>query len=177
MKTLNDFINDNIQEFNNAEPYDGHFNRFVNRLRRQETFRSISFRNTIIKIAAIFISVAIISTVMFTALRSWNQKLEALSMSYLNNELVEAEEYYAVQLDVYYKEIDQMGFPGSYSEKAKILKELDEMDIFIREMKNDLKNNPDNELIINAIINYYQLKLEMMEQIIAKINKTNDLLL
>jgi len=177
MKTLNDFINDNIQEFNNAEPYDGHFNRFVNQLRRQDTYRSISFRNTIIKIAAIFISVAIISTVMFTALRSWNEKLEALSISYLNNELVEAEEYYGLQLDIYYKEIDQLGFPGSYYEKAKILKELDEMDIFIREMKNDLKNNPDNELIINAIINYYQLKLEMMEQIIAKINKTNDLLL
>jgi hypothetical protein len=36
-------------------------------------------------------------------------------------------------------------------------------------MKEDLRKDPENEIIINAIISHYQIKLELMDEIITRI--------
>ena len=46
-----------------------------------------------------------------------------------------------------------------------------ELDKSFRTIQNDLKENPDNELILNALINHYQTKLEIIEQITRQTDK------
>ena len=48
------------------------------------------------------------------------------------------------------------------------------MDAQVQAMKHDLKQNPDDERIVHAIINFYQVKIELMDVIIARCSKTTN---
>ena len=56
-------------------------------------------------------------------------------------------------------------------EKSKILNELSEMDDQVQAIKSDLKQNPDDERIVHAIINFYQVKIELMDVIINRLQQ------
>jgi hypothetical protein len=43
-----------------------------------------------------------------------------------------------------------------------------------KSLKNDLKDDADSEEVINAMIEYYRLKLEMLGKILLEIQKNND---
>jgi hypothetical protein len=44
-------------------------------------------------------------------------------------------------------------------------------------MKNDLRQDPGNEIIINAIINHYRIQLELMDNIITQVEKSDNSIL
>jgi hypothetical protein len=51
------------------------------------------------------------------------------------------------------------------------------MDEQMQAMKHDLMQNPADERIVYAIINFYQVKLEMMDMIIARAQQTTNTIL
>ena len=49
-----------------------------------------------------------------------------------------------------------------------------ELDKVFEELKNDLKDNSDNEEVIEAMIQNYRFKLQMLEEILLQLNKSKN---
>jgi hypothetical protein len=47
----------------------------------------------------------------------------------------------------------------------------------VQDMKQDLRQSPDDERIVNAIFNFYQMKIEAMDRIIALAEQKNSSIL
>jgi len=51
--------------------------------------------------------------------------------------------------------------------------ELEEMDKLFHSLQKDFQSNPNDQRVINAMISHYQLKLEVMSQIIKQLEEVN----
>jgi hypothetical protein len=176
MKLLDDYITENLNQFDKEEPLQGHFDRFDAKLSLLEKKKS-SAGITILRIAAAVILGLVIS---YAAIREynfldWNAKNFVSATTY--PELNEAEKYYSSQLIVYYSKIQDLRFNNDQTEKKQVMKELSEMDQQVQAMKRDLRQNPDDERIVNAIINFYQVKIELMDMIITRTQQSNNTIL
>lgn len=91
------------------------------------------------------------------------------------NVLIEAEMFYTSQINSAKEEIILL----SGNDKG-LLEDLNtdmvELDNVFAELKNDLKDNSDNEEVIEAMIQNYRIKLEILEEILIQLKKsqTND---
>jgi hypothetical protein len=57
----------------------------------------------------------------------------------------------------------------------QIFEDLEALDQAMAELENDLRDNIDNEEVINAMIQNYRIKLEILEQIQAQLeNEDNE---
>lgn len=176
MKTLDEFIKGNPDRFNSEEPPDGHFERFSTKLYRLKA-GTHSYLIAVLRIAAIVLIGVVIS---YAAIREFSiLKQEAAGVFSVTNdpELLEAEQYYTTQLNLAYQKIKNLAFNNDQDEKKQVLQELSEMDKLVQVMKNDLKQNPEDERIVHAIINFYQEKIEMMDMIIARTQQSENSML
>jgi hypothetical protein len=60
----------------------------------------------------------------------------------------------------------------SKNNKEDFLKFIDELDEEYEALKLDLKDNLDNELVLEAIINNYKKRIELMENLLQQINES-----
>ncbi len=74
------------------------------------------------------------------------------------------------QVDARYDEISGFEF-GDAQEKAMLLKELKDLENYHQQLMKDLEANPNDDRVISALIRHYQLKLEVMDQIIIQLNQ------
>jgi hypothetical protein len=168
MKPLDEYIRGNLDRFDTEEPLEGHFNRFTERLSQLEKRRIRQTGRVLLRIAAIVLIGLIIS---YAAIREFDllkQGSENIYSGSAGPELNEAVQFYTTQLSISYNKIQNLRFNNDKDEKKQVLQELSEMDKQVQAMKQDLKQNPDDERIVHAIINFYQVKIEMMDMIIAR---------
>jgi hypothetical protein len=177
MKTIDDFIHQNSGMFDNEEPGPGHEDRFKNRLNKLHEQHKPGLKVMLFRIAAILILGIVISFFAVKEFRLIDNQMNNIALDKPNQELNEAERFYTTQLNIYYTRIEQLGFNNDKAEKKKVLQELSAMDEQVQAMKSDLKQNPDDERVMSAIINFYQVKIEMMDVIIARAQKTNTTIL
>jgi len=177
MKTVDDFIRENPGRFDAEQPPAGHLERFNARLSGLELKKRPGMRTLILRIAAIVLLGFIVT---YAAIREFGlvetsvfNRITATS----NSEFNEAEQFYTSQLSIYYDRIKTLGFNNDQTEKRQVLKELSEMDEQVQAMKHDLEQNPDDERIVHAIINFYQVKIELMDMIIARAQPTTNTIL
>jgi hypothetical protein len=168
MTDLENYIYTELEQFNTEEPPDGHYERFKEKLAFKNSKR---VRLTFLKIAAIVLIGFIISYAAFREFDIINYNMENLYIVNTNVELYEAEQFYNDQLALNYKKLQQLGFNNDMVEKNQILNELSEMDHQVQTLKNDLKLNPDDERVVHAIIYFYQVKLELMDVIISRLQQ------
>jgi hypothetical protein len=177
MKPLDEYIRSNLDRFNSEEPLNGHFERFEDKLGRLERRRISQPRMVILRIAALVILGLVIS---YAAIREFNllkQSKDAIYSGTIGSELDEAEKFYTTQLNISYHKIQNLRFNNDKDEKKQVLEELSEMDTQVQAMKQDLKQNPDDERIVHAIINFYQVKMEMMDMIITRTQQSTNSIL
>lgn len=177
MKPLDDYIRNNMERFNEEEPSNGHFERFEEKLDRLERRRISRPWMAILRIAALVILGLVISYAAFREFRIIEQSRENLYSGAIVTELNEAEKFYTTQLNISYNTIQNLRFNNDKDEKKQVLEELSEMDMQVQVMKEDLKQNPDDERIVHAIINFYQVKMEMMDMIIARTQQSSNSIL
>ncbi len=118
-----------------------------------------------LKIAA---SIVLIFVVGFTAIRFANnsQKYQdGVSLAEISPELAEAEFYYSRLVD------EKFALIRSVNNQLDplIAREIGVLDSDYQDLKKDLKDNMDNEEVINAMIQNYRLKLQILEQILDNI--------
>jgi len=177
MKTIDDFIQQHGGMFDNEEPGSGHEERFRSRLNKLHPTRRPGLKIVLFRIAVILVLGIVISYFAVKEFRLIDNQINSVVLDKPNRELNEAEIFYTSQLNIYYNKIQQLAFNNDKAEKKKVLQELSAMDEQVQAMKYDLKQNPDDERVMSAIINFYQVKIEMMDVIIARAQKINTTIL
>lgn len=87
-------------------------------------------------------------------------------------ELFEAEDFYSRQVDIKYEQVKclSVNYPDISEDVSYEMQELDSVYI---DLKNELKGNVGNEEIINAMIQNYRIKLNILEQIQNQLEQIN----
>jgi hypothetical protein len=174
MKTIDDLIKNNIEVFNSEEPFEGHFERFNKKLEKEKSRNQVRFLNSFISKAAIILLILGISS--FLSYKYFFHKepqQTPFSLSQLSPELGEMQVYYSSAINEEYRQIESIPFPDK-KQKEILLHELNDMDSVYISIVNDLKVNPKDERVINALINYYRVKINVMNQILGHLKQINN---
>ncbi|MDX1665605.1 MAG: hypothetical protein R3350_00160, partial [Saprospiraceae bacterium] len=64
---------------------------------------------------------------------------------------------------------------AAYSEEPSVMRDLDQVDLVVEELKSELKNAPEGreEQIIANLILSYQAKLEILERVLNRVQMHN----
>ncbi len=177
MKALDDYILKNLERFDTEEPINGHNDRFDAKLTQLDRKRGRRIGIIMLKIAAVLLLGLVISYAAIREFRFLNRNTENIITAIAYPELNEAEQFYTSQLNQYYSKIQDLRFNNDKTEKKQIIDELSEMDQQVWVMKLDLRQNPDDERIVHAIINFYQVKIELMDMIIVRTQQSTNTIL
>lgn len=166
---LERLILNNRHSIQDEEPLEGHFERFEARLQKTaKPTRKINFR-PMLRIAAI---------VIFTLLagnqaRMWfiPEKKESLSLGSISPEYREVEFYYTNAIQdgmAQWNKLSSEGFV-SQPDQQMMQKEQQDFDLMYQKLQEDLKANPDDERVINAMLEYYQARMNIINMVINKL--------
>ena len=181
MKTrdnIEEIILNNLKDLNDLEPMDGHFERFQAKLNKQNKRKLITF-SLIWKVAAavVFVLLAVNQANIYF---SPNKQIENLainnpdfSLASVSPEYKEVEFYYTNAISVGLNQWDNLKTDGFISETEQDLMntELTEFEERFKNLQTDLAANPNDERVINAMLEYYQAKLEIINMIVNKLQE------
>jgi hypothetical protein len=179
MKTdkLEKFIRDNRESFDEHEPSPELWDK-INKPESKGRIININWKSYASKAAAVV--VIFISSYYFHEYRS-NRKANdvaentnsAIENDPLYKDLIEAEFYYTAQIDERKNELFMLAgnTPGL---KKEVNIELEDLDAIFRELKEDLKDNAYNQEVVEAMIQNYMLKLEILEDILNQIKSSQE---
>jgi len=171
MSEFEKYIKDNNQSFQ-VEPHEGHFDRFRAKMDNQVTGRKLKLFPQVLKIASIVVLIIISSLWTYEKLSN-NNISEGISLSDISPEYLEVEQFYAQKVNLTYKQMNRTNIFIDEEQKKIVMHELAEMDLIYNNLKKDLKTNPDDERVISAMIEHYQLKLEIMDNILGQLKEIN----
>jgi hypothetical protein len=173
MKKLEKFIQANRESFE-EEPFDGHFERFGAKMVKATGPKRVVFFPKWLKVAVVLVLVVVTS--IWTYDRFFVNQQSGLALGEVSPEYREVEQFYVWQVNQKFNEFNQAGLFVDSTQKAMVVKELTEMDSIYNSMKMDLKSSPDDERVINAMIEHYQLKLDIMNHIMEQLEdiKSNE---
>jgi len=166
MSELEKYILSHREAFD-AEPSEGHLERFQSRLARSHRKRVLEMFWPAMKIAAL------ITLIIFSGMWVFDHTFRnsPVAASFLPvPEYRETEQYFATQVNSRYDQIRSMRFVGDSLQKKMLLSELAGMDSLYLELQKDLEVNPGDERVLQAMIEYYQLKLDILNNIIQQLN-------
>lgn len=172
MKNLDKIIQENRLSFDSQEPGEDHFERFEQKLieynKKQKTF-TLGF---VLKAAAVAILVVLSGLWVYDNVGT--KTPDGIALSEISPEYGEVEMYYTHLVNQKYQEIDQFQFLDS-TQKVMLVRELSEMDSIYENLKQDLTTNPNDQRVINAMIQHYQLKVEVMNQILNQLQNAQEI--
>jgi len=169
MQNLKQKIMNNRQEFDHAEPGNGHFERFAEKLHRATISKRFSIPYYL-KIAVLLILVSISSILIYEYIRLENQSTYEYTFGKISPEYREVEDFFIHNINAKYEKLENLN-TGDADQKEMIKKELKEMDQILKSLSRELNNEPNNEKLINAMIQHYQMKLEIMNSIIGQLEE------
>jgi hypothetical protein len=152
---------------------EGHFARFEERLKKQNHSRKFNYR-TLWRVAAavVFVLLAVNQTVIYLS----PKEKKVVTLSDVSNEYREVEFYYTSSINTgleQWKYLDNAGYLTE-DDKKMMENELKEFDKVQADLQSDLKANPEDERVINAMLDYYQNKLNVITLIIEKLKEVQN---
>jgi hypothetical protein len=167
MDQLEDILRNKRDEIQNDLPHDGHFERFDMRL-QQMNRRSFPLRW--IAYASSLAAVLVIGLLMFIPEPSQSA---AFTLSDVSEQYAEVENYYTSSIN---KQIEKIKDKATENGKVNptiqlLLDDLESYDQTYQQLCRDLEATPNDERVINALIVYYQSKLEIMTKILNELNQ------
>ena len=88
-------------------------------------------------------------------------------------ELIEAEAYYTSQINMRKEEVFRLT-ASNPEVRHEIDDEMIDLDRAYNELKEDLKDNADNEEVIEAMIQNYRIKLDILEEMLRRLKHSNE---
>ena len=150
---IENLINDNRDEFNSEQPDEGHDARFLSKLNQYYKKNSYWNRTAFFKIAA-SVSILIISSIAIWAYFQFNYK-PGLQFNITQSviEFREAQDYFVNQIEISEEQLKKLSYyePNHYNKE---------------QLQMDLNSNPNDERLMNAIIDLYIIKLDAINQLI-----------
>jgi hypothetical protein len=169
MKTIEDIIRNNRSLFEDQEPSEGHFDRFSVKLeiRHQKMDSRRSIVPYLLKAAVVTLLVTL------SSLWTWDHFIRTgssrMTLGQVSPQYKEVENYYLHQVSMMEGEIGNMDHSQNPEQKEMLIKEMNSMDSTYVSLQKELKANPNDERIINAMIEHYQTKLEVMTYIVNQL--------
>ncbi len=169
MKNIEDIIKDHKDFFNEAEPREGHFDRFTRKLEMR--FRQTAPRRSIVP----YLLKAAVVTLLVTlsSLWTWEHFIRPdrnrMALGDVSPQYREVENYYVHQVNLMENELGSIDIMSNSEQKSTLMKEIQGMDSVYVQLQKELKANPGDERIINAMIEHYQTKLEVMAFIVNQL--------
>jgi hypothetical protein len=169
MKSIEDIIRSNKDFFEDAEPSTGHLERFNRKLEKRFQV------NTITRSIVPYLLKAAVVTLLITlsSLWTWDHFIRAgnnrMTLGQVSPKYKEVENYYVHEVNMMEGEIVNVDLNNNPAQKAILLKEIKSMDSTYISLQKELKSNPNDERIINAMIEHYQTKLDVMTYIVNQL--------
>jgi hypothetical protein len=169
MKTIDEIIRSNRDFFEEAEPREGHLERFNRKLEMR--FHTVTFKRSIVP----YLLRAAVVTLLVTlsSLWTWDHFIRSdrnrMALGDVSPQYREVENYYVHQVNMMESELRTISLPNSPEQQAELKKEMKSMDSVYVHLQKELKANPNDERIINAMIEHYQTKLEVMTYIVNQL--------
>jgi len=173
MKNIDDLLRD--ADFDNAEPNEGHFERFRDKLENKQLPQKKKFQ-----ISAMFLKTAVVlALVGLSAFFTYNNFFisesvaapNGLTLSDVSDEYREIETYLQTEVNQKIEEFQNLECSSDVIQKEVVLSELNELDTTYKALQQELLQNANDERIINAMINSYQKKVEILDHVINQVNE------
>jgi hypothetical protein len=169
MKNIDEIIRNNKDLFDTEEPVDGHLDRFnwklEKRLHSNATKRSI--------VPYLLRAAVVTILVTLSSLWTWDNFIrtgnKGMTLGQVSPQYKEVENYYVHQVNLMESEIGNVDLKNNPEQKKMLLTEMKSMDSVYVQLQKELKANPNDERIINAMIEHYQTKLEIMTYIVNQL--------
>lgn len=174
MDELKKLIEENRPLFDTAEPSEGHFDKFNEMLmeNNNEISDDVKIRNIswtrMLRVAAIAIMV-VLSGLYISEHFLANKKPIANN----NSEFQEAQQYYNQLVDQKLNQIEETNL--SEDQKEILLKEMTQMDELYKKLQADYKAMPNDPRIVQALLQHYQMKMDVLNRIINNLNNVQQL--
>jgi len=171
MKNIEELIRSNRDFFEDGEPSKGHFERFQMKLERR--FQTGGIKRSIVP----YLLKAAVVTLLVTlsSLWTWDHFIRhdrgRMSLGDVSPKYKEVENYYIHQVNLVESEITTIDISGNTEQREMLKKEMGSMDSVYIQLQKELKANPNDERIINAMIEHYQTKLEVMSFIVNQLKE------
>jgi hypothetical protein len=173
---LEEFILDNREQFDDLDPRPEVWEHIE---KRKVPVLGIGWKAVVWRAAAVVI--IFFSSYIFFRLTdkdpsqtTGNQYTDVTGeQSPLAGELKEAEIYYTSQIEFMRAEAIRLS-EGDPSIQEIIDMEMVDLDQVFQELKEDLQDNTDNEEVIEAMIQNYRIKLEVLEEILMQLKQSNE---
>jgi hypothetical protein len=169
MKNIEDIIRNNKDFFDGAEPSEGHLERFNRKL--EIMFGAKTIKRSIVP----YLLRAAVVTLLLTlsSLWTWDHFIRSdrnrMTLGDVSPEYKEVENYYVHQVNLMESEIGNIDLKNNPEQKQILFTEMKSMDSVYIQLQKELKANPDDERIINAMIEHYQTKMDVMNYILNQL--------
>ncbi|VAW22716.1 hypothetical protein MNBD_BACTEROID01-1028 [hydrothermal vent metagenome] len=176
---IEELILKNLEQLNDSEPMEGHFERFEAKLAKQSKQKNSIFRIAWkVAAVAVFAFLAVNQAIIYFS----PAHKQITTLSAVSREYSEVEAYYTNAISTDLTQWEQMYNAGLLTEEDNKMMQnnLEEFDQRYSELQEELNANPYDERVINAMLEYYQTKLNVINLIISKlkevkmINNTKD---
>ncbi len=171
MKTIEELIRSNRDLFEEEEPSKGHLEKFERKL-------EIRFGRTVVQrsIVPYLLKAAVVTLlVTLSSLWTWDNFIRPdrnrMKLSDVSPQYREVENYYIHQVNQMESELSSLTLVNDQAHNDMLKKEMKSMDSVYVQLQKDLKNNPDDERIINAMIEHYQTKVDVMSYLLNQLKE------
>lgn len=177
---IDELILQNMETLNDNEPIEGHFARFEAKLNKQDKKRRKITLNMVWKVAAAIIFVLLASNQAFIYLSPNGQGLipqnnttSTITLASISSEYQEVEFYYTSAINTGLDQWNKLNAEGliSEDEQAMMSDELTEFETLHKNLQEDLQMNPNDDRVINAMLEYYHAKLSVINIIVDKLEE------
>jgi hypothetical protein len=168
------FIKENLDQFDSDFPEKDHIDRFLDKLEQSERTMNHRKKYLYYSVAATIILLFSFSGYFLWDFTTIKNRTKNIDITISNIEFKEVGEYFKDQINIQLDQIKSMKYIEPQL-KDSVFKEFEAMETNYRQLQDELKNNPNDERIMQAIIEHYQIKLDAVNQIIQSfsISKTN----
>jgi len=172
MNRLEEIIRKGKGQFDDKEPSDGHFERFSYKLATR-LHAGLARKRSIVP----YLLKAAVVTLLVTLSSLWSYDhfirpniRTTMSLSQVSPEYREVEKYYVQQVNLMEDEFSSIDLTNP-EQKDMLINELESMDSAYIELKKELRANPDDQRVIDAMIKHYQTKVEVMSYILEQLKQ------
>ena len=176
---IEELIRENLDGLNDFEPAEGHFDRFEAKLKAQSKRKKLNF-GIVWKVAAIVIFVVLAANQAYIYFAPANKNglnenngNTGITLSSVSQDYGEVEFYYNTAINTGLSQWNNMKEDGliSATEQEAMNTELAEFEERFKNLQADLAANPNDERVINAMLEYYKAKLDIINMIVNKLEE------
>jgi hypothetical protein len=170
MDKLDNLFNEQREAFE-EEPFEGHFGRFETKLDQYHKIKKRVFKGwSFLKIASVVIILLLSANLLVHLIPG---KTVKNSRQFTNSEMNETANFYTTRINSGMSQLKQMADQGIGSEQelTQVKKEMEEMDQLNQDLQKEYSKNPNDERVVNAMIEYYQTKLNIINTIKTDLEK------